>query len=199
MDSFEIDDLSKLISSSKAVYADLRGINSLTLRSVLVLDGEHNGADFTDTEADEFISRYEIAAPMASSASGFQSILFHDKIDNKYVLAIRGSEQFLQDFVWADGGNIGDYGYAASQSLDLYRYWKQLQTPLGQRVNYSYDELKTIYGLSSGGPASISTNAQIALFDQFQAVLNQDVGLLSNPISSGIKVDVVGHSLGGNL
>lgn len=119
--------LLKLIYTSQAIYANLSVPK--TLEEILVTAGKFGGADFTEQEAGAFVDRYEISAPMASSASGFQSILFHDKIDNTYVLAIRGSEQFLQDFVWADGGNIGDYGYAASQSLDLYRYWKQLHPP----------------------------------------------------------------------
>ena len=105
-----IQSLIDLISTSQAVYSkfDLAFLKE----NLQAKDGA-----FTAQEANAFVERYEIAAPLESTDSGFQAILFKDKIDNKYVFAIRGSEQLAQDFIYADIGDIGEYGYAAAQLI----------------------------------------------------------------------------------
>lgn len=128
-----IQKLIDLISTSEAIYSKFNLTN--LLQNLTSKDG-----GFTDIEAEDFVSRYEIAAPFETKLSGFQAILFHDKIDNKFVFAVRGSEQAIEDFTFADGGDIGRFGFAAGQAADMYRYWKKLTAPLSQQVIYSAQE-----------------------------------------------------------
>jgi len=191
----EINKLVDLIEASQAVYGSLTTTPSL--KSVLTSDSDHGGADFTEKEANAFVERYEIAAPLESKPSGFQAILFKDKIDNKYVFAIRGSEQLAQDFIYADVGDIGEYGYAAAQAVDMYRYWKKLTTSALAAVDYTQTEITQLYLLTH--PLLGTSNIVASAADYIALVnsLKTDVGI--GAISSTQKVEVTGHSLGGNL
>lgn len=197
-----------LISTSQAIYAELTDVDDATLlETILLKSGKISGADFTKKEAQEFVQRYEIAAPFETKASGFQGIIFKDKIDNKYVFAIRGSEQIGKDFIYADGGDIGRFGFAAGQAADMYRYWKKLTTQEGQVVNYSQQEKIQLFLMTTASPSfwgSLVTGALLiagiadtAEYAAFLAGFKSDVGL--GAISASTKVDVTGHSLGGNL
>lgn len=73
-----IESLKKLIATSQAVYVKIdAGDFKLQLTT--------SDGGFTDKEAEDFVSRYEMAAPFETKTSGLQAILFHDKIDNKFV------------------------------------------------------------------------------------------------------------------
>ena len=173
--------LSKYISTSQAAYGNFS--LDVGMKASLI------AADFSEREADEFMENYSLVAPTFSFLSGFQAVVFQDEAGKK-VLAIRGSEEIGQDFIWADGGDISTHGFAISQAVDLYRYWKILTTPAGQYVNYSMSEISQLYNMFTFLPNPADLPILIAK-------LSQDVGigkLLPNEI-----VDVTGHSLGGNL
>lgn len=186
----EIKDLVGLIGTAQAVYGNLN--ENLPLREIL-----KTSAQFTDYEIDQFSDRYEIAAPMASAVSGFQAVLFRDKIDKKYVFAIRGSEELKEDFVYADAGDIGLFGFAKKQSADLYFYWKRLITPKDENVYYSGEEIKNLFLMASPLLPSWDVNYTASEYIEFADNLLNQKGL--GAIDANTKVTVTGHSLGGNL
>lgn len=66
-----------------------------------------------------------------NEGSGFSATLFKSNVTNsKYVLSIRGTDG------WKDAGgedvNIVRMGLAYKQIIDLYNFWTQMHTPLGQ-------------------------------------------------------------------
>ena len=83
-------------------------------------------AGFTETQADDFIERYEVVHQRPNTASGFSATVFWDKIDQKYVMAFRGSEleSFgpIIDWVTTNFQGICRRGYAADQAIDMYRH-----------------------------------------------------------------------------
>jgi len=179
-----IDVLAQLISTAQAAYADF-SVGSF--RSAL----ESSSGGFTEKEADEFIDNYGIAGRQFNSRSGFQAILFQEKSGGK-VLAIRGSEQIYSDFVDADFLDIGPSGFATSQAVDLYRYWKMLTTPAGVSVSYSVSEVATLWEMYELENHGVIIDSALFAID-----LLTDTGL--GALMPTAVVDVTGHSLGGNL
>lgn len=139
------------------------------------------GADFTSTQADAFIERYELKHQLPNQSSGFSATVFWDKIEQKHVLAIRGTEINWQgipsDLFSADLGGIGATGFANQQAADLYRYWKRLTTPAGQSVHYSMDELVKLYMLENANTMTVAGIVGSAAFILFQDTFNADTGL----------------------
>jgi len=186
-----IGTLGKLISTAQAAYGILSKDGLLD-----DLKNTDHGADFTDKEAQDFIDQYKVISPTVSFFSGFQSVVFQDKQTGKKILAIRGSEQLGQDFIWADGQDIATSGFARNQAVDLYRYWKMLTATEHSAVTYSADEINTLYRMTHDSVIdefTFSTSDYISL----QTSLSHDVGL--GAIAPGEIIDVTGHSLGGNL
>lgn len=123
---------------------------------------------------------------------GFSATLFHNTKTNEYVFANRGTAEPLADLVAADAWGITTLGLAASQVIDMYRYYKQLITPAGQSVSYSSNELETLYQLGKYyAPLSYSGIAQI------YNLTATDTGL--GKISADQTFATTGHSLGGHL
>jgi hypothetical protein len=156
---------------------------------------------FSDTQAEQFIDRYQYVDQLPNQLSGFSATLFWDKLEEKHVLAIRGTELDLlgipTDGISADFLGIGATGYASEQAADLYRYWKQLITPEGQAVSYTTTELVQLYILETASSFSVSEIISSTAFLLFQSTFNGDVGL--GLVDRYEQVDVTGHSLGGHL
>src|SRR6185369_16418361 len=172
-------------------------------------------ADFTDIEGLRFLGApagpnsplsegFEIRDHQSNDSSGFSATVFYDRASNKYVLGIRGSEESI-DYV-EDVSRIGFQGFAGDQLVSLYRYYRKLTTPAGQRVQYSDSEvsmLKSIQlGIGINLPASIFNAGKTATL---RGLLDQDSGILPTSGSGlsvlppGAPLIVAGHSLGGHL
>ena len=189
----DVEILEYLMSSAMAAYSEF---NNDEFKDALVNKG------FTETQADEFIKRYDLIDHLPNQASGFSATVFWDKIDQKHVIAFRGTETDIQgiysDVLNADILGIGGRGFAVDQAIDLYRYWRQLTTPAGQSVNYSLTELWQLYALKMASAFAVSGIAD-ASFLFWQQTFGGDVGLLDEPLDAGASVTAVGHSLGGHL
>ena len=136
-----MDQLASLVSTSVAAYGEL---DKDDLKGSLIAD--EIGADFSDTQADNFIAEYSLLHHQENTLSGFSATLFEDS-SGKKVLAIRGTEFSNINDLYADS-NIATLGYAASQVDDLYRYWKQLTTPAGEAVTYTTEQAIRLIGLN---------------------------------------------------
>lgn len=211
--------LSELASPALATYAYFTGENNLL--DGLTRPDTQQGVGMTDVQAGDFVKRYQITNVRPNDLTGFAATLFYDKLDNKKVLAIRGTE-FTQGFVQittdaaiADALGIAVAGFANLQAIQLYRYVKQLTTAGGVTVQYSDDdiakmammffakqiELATVI-LPQGTAHDIAVWAsQQAGFSSVFTDLANDKGAGTGAalLQAGDKVDVTGHSLGGHL
>lgn len=173
----------KYFSAAQASYGDVLG------GSFSDLIGDQNSG-FTEVQKIELGSKFSVVPKSGvDNESGFQAILLQPSGGGNKILAIRGSEEILNDFVYADVFDIGTVGFANNQAVDLYRYWRRLTTPAGVDVSYSDSQ---IYALFKMYEFDAVTDLAV-----FSAKLLSDTGL--GVIAEGEKVDVTGHSLGGNL
>jgi len=69
--------------------------------------------------------------------SDFSATLFKNKHTNEYVFANRGTAGLFGDVLLADVFGIVLQGKATLQLIDMYRYFRKLETPKGQVVNYT--------------------------------------------------------------
>ncbi|MBI3370383.1 MAG: hypothetical protein HY017_01330 [Betaproteobacteria bacterium] len=117
------------------------------------------------------------------------------------MLAIRGTDDLLDSIADRD---IALAGYARSQAVSLYRYYKQLTTPAGEQVNYSPSERAQLIGLAAGIPVP-SLLAGSALFQGVISTFLSDRGVDAGQgvgrsvLSPSERIVVTGHSLGGHL
>jgi len=163
--------------------------------------------DFTAKEAEEFTARYELLHQFedAPDCNGFSATVFRDKSDNHIVLAFRGTEFDLdrwRDLLLTDM-RIGQDGFASTQAIAEYRYIKELMTVPGDPVQYSAAEierLKTIY-FGTVNTTGLETSAWNALVSELLQDKGIDAGQPAGQplITTGTKIDFVGHSLGGHL
>jgi len=119
--------LAELASTSLATYAYF-DIN--TYEGGLTASDANHGVGMTPIQENVFIGRYQLKNQHANDSTGFAATLFYDNIDNKKVLALRGTEftqglgQVTTDFAIADALGIGGVGFANLQAIQLYRYVK---------------------------------------------------------------------------
>jgi hypothetical protein len=113
--------------------------------------------------------------------------LFKNIQTDEYVFANRGTAG-VDDIVLADVFGIVLQGKAIGQILDMYRYFRRLETPEGQTVNYTESEISLLKGFAG------FTNLDLITLE---TGITQDIGI--GAITSGTSVTVSGHSLGGHL
>ena len=143
-----------------------------------------------------------------SGQSGFSATLFRDTINQRYVLAIRGTEptlaQFLQDIIEADIHGIATNGIAGPQFADLLIYVRQLSTAGGQPVTFSDDEVRQLARLR-GSDSYLDPVIRRVVSHSIEEMRAQFTGIVgaggaSAPALLGDAPFVaVGHSLGGHL
>lgn len=211
-----VQQLHDLAETSLSAYASIQDDRSLA-SSLLNRD---TGGNFVTPQATRFTNQYRFRSQQDNvSLNGFSATVFEDKTTGRKVLAIRGTEfnglrQALLDGLVADGLGIAGAGFAYTQTVELVRYWKRLQTPGGQAVQYSEAEAANLFLISAAqvltlpaqllGPAAIVLARSIGGFDLYRQALMQDLGIDSGTpgvpvIAAGERVDVSGHSLGGHL
>lgn len=181
-----IEILKKLLSTAQAAYATIN--SGLTLENVL--KDVNVGAGFTDKEASEFVNQYEWVHQQGNTSEGFSATVFKDKNTNTYVLAMRGTEPKVQwgvDLTNADLGDIKDFGYAARQAVDLYRYWKKLTSTAGVPVVYSTDEINRLYMLSHSVTSLLNIVYTSIEYLTFVNSFSNDSGL--GKVPAGAKVE----------
>jgi hypothetical protein len=122
--------------------------------------------------------------------SGFSATLFHNTKTGEYVFANRGTAG-AQD-LFTDGWGIALLGTAGSQTIDMYRYYKQLITPAGLAVSYTADEIERLHAIGR-----IYAPVKFLLTSQVESYLNGDLGI--GKISPTQTFATTGHSLGGHL
>jgi Lipase (class 3) len=150
--------------------------------------------------------------------NGFSATVFLDKKNGgKHVLALRGTEGNITDQILFDGAltdvfSIGGNGFANTQAVELYRYYRRLTTVGGQAVGYSDQETWQLFAMKNSVLVPLSfaipvLSAALRIdFELFKIELKAEKGVVASAtgtsasvLSPTEKLDVTGHSLGGHL
>ncbi|MFN0191899.1 MAG: lipase family protein, partial [Aestuariivirga sp.] len=164
--------------------------------------------DYTSTQANRLIGssgdQFELRHHEPNDRAGFSATVFFDRSSSKYVLGIRGTEDFAD--LAEDVNRIGIQGFAGDQLVSLYRYYRKLTTPTGQAVSYSDAEISMLQAIrvnvlvSPGafvfGPSRTAALRNELARDQGHAPLT---GSDASVLPPGAPLVVTGHSLGGHL
>ncbi len=177
-----------------------------------------NKGDFTKTEASIFVQNYSIKGGENghlpnTTTSNFSATLFqNNENNNELTLAIRGTENIEGDLLNADIVEIGSYGIALKQTLDLYNYISVL------KASSSENTVKQL-SLQSYTDTPPPEGVDVLFTHEFEEELDGDYGTNNTPtkhtiyyfieeskdgqglglINPGEKITVTGHSLGGHL
>ncbi len=172
---------------SAASYIDLDpDLSAAEYRQALLTPPSEVFGTISETELSAFIARYTIIDSTtdqngAALGSGLSATVFRDNTTGHYTLAIRGSEATLSDWLGANLGDIGTYGFAVHQGLDLYNYLLRATARAGDIVPvYTYV-----------GDSRPSKPVEVGSIQ-----VTKDGALAGIP---DLHLDVVGHSLGGHL
>ena len=176
---------------AQAAYADLeKSMTNIEYTDALT---NTDAQEMTGEQAIAFVSRYEVKDSKPNTPSGFSGALFYDTVENKYVMALRGTEFELSpdvfpDLFLTDLGDIGADGLATRQIIDMYNWFLELTTQAGEtirRIDYTPTDLPF-------------TAAELFTPSSFELV---DTGVVAATDGElvGKTFDVTGHSLGGHL
>ncbi len=208
-----VSELSKLSSTLVATY----GVNLKKDTLKESLTDTKNFANFTPTQANQFVAQYTLVDQLQNvDFNGFSASVFEDKTTGKHVIAMRGTEMnspsgIGTDLLMQDMGAIGLNGFANTQGVEMYRYYKRLTTVGGQPVQYTDDEQWRLFALANSllvplvPTMPLLTVALTQSFLAFKQELSADTGVIAGQpagqsvLSPTEKVDVTGHSLGGHL
>ena len=153
---------------------------------------------FSKKQAEEFTSHWEVISHQPNLNSGFSATLFKNKHSHEYVFANRGTEtsfpELIADVIAADVFGIVLLGKATHQLIDMYRYFRQLETPTGFVVNYTPEELTLLKGFAQ---IPVRESAVLAELVALETGIKTDAGI--GVLTSENSVTVTGHSLGGHI
>jgi len=142
-----ITNLHQQAQLSEAAYANLwNSALQQTITSSEDVKTALQAEGMSATQASEFVSQWSVVDHLPNTGNGFSATVFKNIATGKYEFAIRGSENIWSGpgaVDWGDGdfNDIGGHGIAVKQGLDLYNYWRSLNTAAGASYQAAY--LKT--------------------------------------------------------
>jgi Ca2+-binding RTX toxin-like protein len=123
---------------SQAAYGDFSDVDTnqdaVYNKTQLIFEALTNngtgGPNFTEKQAELFLSRIDLINAFNDPGTGFRAALFLDKVTNEYTLAIAGTDasEFLNDVIFADLVGIASTGYAYDQIASMFAYYDELLT-----------------------------------------------------------------------
>lgn len=116
---------------SEASCVDFSGIDFSDGNVEIRLKDMGYKGHFSALAAEEFVSKWEIAAHQPETETGFSATLFKEKSTGDYYYATRGTSQLWVDLVKTDIMDIASDGLAVNQILDMYNDWKRINTRKG--------------------------------------------------------------------
>lgn len=160
---------------------------------------------FSQSQAADFVTHWEVVHHLPNTASGFSGTVFRRRDDDPIsglkagdlVFALRGTEPGVQDLFQADLNEIVKNGLAFRQIIDMYNYWQRLTAPEGG--------LALQASLVLANPLTTPSNKLI-----YESVIDSvgipwTIELEYQPVGLGEVAHpdnlaaVTGHSLGGHL
>lgn len=124
---------------AEASYANFsKGYTDKDVTSAITNAKDKGGLEAPESFATLVTDNYKVVAHYKDRAwiglndeSSFSGTLFERKVvtDNtsKFVLALRGTQQFGSDLMSADAGDIVHDGLAHHQIVDMYNFWQQIK------------------------------------------------------------------------
>lgn len=210
----------QLAEASYVLWDQLPSLLDQTVE--LALQNSDLRGEFAAAQAIDFVQLWSVVHSIPNTASGFSATLFESKgRPGEVVLALRGSDQLIDDRVLTGGGDIVLDGIALDQVVDLYNYWRSLTT----KGSYTAAKLVTLQAetqaLQDAYLFSSTTGAQLEAQYRVQGlIIDYGVGPLVRAIELGASdtllvgsdlasgsgaaigktlVSATGHSLGGHL
>ena len=227
MDNFSLFKSSELAEASYADFNDLAGDYS-DGSVVRLLTDAGGGGKFSETQAADFVKKWEVITHSPNTFYGYSATLFKSKeigASEKYDYAIRGTEATLSapSDLLTDVGDLVMDGLAVSQIVDMYNDWKFLTTESGTSYEAASLSLQIVETEFLAAARVVGDAAVLAYELELSArndiIIDMPLGLVykielvpslgniegRRATGSGIlygkdiELDVTGHSLGGHL
>lgn len=200
MNTLGMFDLAQLSEASYVLFDSSVYLNENQLKAYLLKanEGSFNG-EFSDTQATDFATHWEVVDHLPNTASGFSGTVFRRRdcdpatglVAGDLVFALRGTEPGLTDLYQADFNEIVKNGLAFRQIIDMYNYWQRLITPTGELARQA-----TLTLAPSGTPDSQVINESGV---KWTIELGYSGTGLGKVALTDNLVAATGHSLGGHL
>ena len=130
------------------------------LKSKLVAGNDHSSI-FTDVQADDFVSKWEVVAHQGNTGTGFSGTLFKAKVaipeagivEGQYVISFRSTE-FIEDSIHDNRATntleIKEKGWAFGQIADMEKWFNEIKSKI--------DGPLSVTGYSLGGHLATAFN-----------------------------------------
>ena len=119
-------DLASLAEASYVLFDKIPNSNYSSENLLSALQDNAREGHFSATQAADFIEKWEVVSHQKNTESGFFATLFKNKKTGEFFYANRGTEQFIDDLVITDGGDIVYDGLAIQQIVDMYNDWQRI-------------------------------------------------------------------------
>ncbi|MDO8465395.1 MAG: putative Ig domain-containing protein [Gallionella sp.] len=192
-----IQDLFQQAQLAQAAYANLAGMNVSTTTQAIEDALTTGGSNFSTAQATAFAQRYQVVSQYSDSGvsfmdGGFSATLFKDTTTGAYNFAIRGTVGVPADLIGADLGDIVLDGLAMDQIVDMYNYWKSLNTTgvyQAAKLDTSLDETAQLTALRVLAYDPITALAGMPLYNAYLAELKASGAILDSTLGGlGITV-----------
>jgi hypothetical protein len=128
----------------------------------LALQNDSLGGGFSASQAANVAATWSLLHHVSNTSAGFSATAFESKsMPGTLVLAVRGSDQRIEDLILSGSGDIVLDGIAIDQVVDLYNFWMSL-TAIGLytaaslvKLNEETQALQNAYLVSSSAGASL--------------------------------------------
>ena len=214
-----------MASLSEAAYVDFSQIDYSDSEKVKeTLKKEQLDGNFSITQAQMFVDKWEIVSHQANTDSGFSATLFRDKESGKYFYTVRGTELGIPDLINTDLWDIATNGLSIKQIVDMYNDWQRIKADeessyTAARLTQMETETNQLRQFYSGTTDPEEVDAYLsALHERTDIILDKSSNTVykiefvdstmlfdderqygAGVEIGGLDVTAVGHSLGGHL
>jgi hypothetical protein len=204
--------VSGLADLAEAAYIDFGvvphgGLTESQLKTVLATKADA----WPEARRNEFALHWRVVAHQPNTESGFSGTLFErvnpQPGEQRFVVAMRGTEgtelsQLGPDLAFADLGLLVADGLAWKQIIDMHNWWPKISTPIGELYAHAIavsDPNGTFQAYEGAVTAVPIPFPNLLVRERFRVERVYPGMTGEGLVPEGERVDVTGHSLGGNL
>jgi len=189
-DNTKLYDMAALAEASYVFFDKLKDYSDESVADALQIS-ELEGK-FSATQADDFVSHWQVVSHLPNTSSGFSATLFKNKQTGEYVFAVRGTEatSFIKDWGLTDFADIVRDGVALDEIVDMYNYWQQLNSP---KTPYKVAVLETDKALTAACYAA-KMAGPVAYLDYTKYLHSRTDVVIDEPLGKVRKIDLTKYS-----